>query len=95
MIEQPLDSVLMTAYNREKYIAEAIKSVLASTYQNWELITVDDCSKDTTVEIGRFDKVLHYVYNDIWLKLSKQNKVILIPLGIGFSPETKLMSLKH
>ena len=49
----PLVSVLMTAYNRELYIAEAIESVLASTYNNFELIIVDDCSKDGTVEIIR------------------------------------------
>lgn len=49
----PLVSVLMTAYNREKYIAEAIESVLASTYQNFELIIVDDCSRDGTVDIAR------------------------------------------
>lgn len=49
----PLVSVLMTAYNREKYIAEAIESVIVSTYQNWELIIVDDQSKDRTVEIAR------------------------------------------
>lgn len=48
-----LVSVLMTAYNREKYIAEAIESVLASTYTNFELIIVDDCSTDKTVEIAR------------------------------------------
>ncbi len=48
----PLVSVLMTAYNREKYIAEAIESVLASTYKNFELIIVDDCSKDDTVKIA-------------------------------------------
>jgi glycosyltransferase involved in cell wall biosynthesis len=53
MNETPLVSVLMTAYNREKYIAEAIESVIASTYQNWELILVDDCSKDRTVEIAK------------------------------------------
>lgn len=46
-------SVLMTAYNREKYIAEAIESVLASTFTDFELIIVDDCSKDNTVEIAR------------------------------------------
>jgi glycosyltransferase involved in cell wall biosynthesis len=47
----------MTAYNREKYIAEAIESVINSTYQNWELIIVDDCSHDRTVEIARkFEK---------------------------------------
>ncbi len=50
---QPLVSVLMTAYNREKYIAEAIESVLHSTYKNWELIIVDDRSSDHTVEIAR------------------------------------------
>lgn len=54
MIEKsPLVSVLMTAYNREQFIAEAIESVLASTYTNFELIIVDDCSKDKTVEIAR------------------------------------------
>ncbi len=43
----------MTAYNREQYIAEAIESVLLSTYQNWELIIVDDGSKDDTVSIAQ------------------------------------------
>jgi glycosyltransferase involved in cell wall biosynthesis len=50
---EPLLSVLMTSYNREQYIAEAIESVLHSTYTNFELIIVDDGSKDTTVEIAR------------------------------------------
>jgi glycosyltransferase involved in cell wall biosynthesis len=49
----PLVSVLMTAYNREQYIAEAIESVLASTYTNFELIIVDDCSIDNTVKIAK------------------------------------------
>ena len=46
-------SLLMTAYNREKYIGQAIESVIASTFQNWELIIVDDGSKDKTVELAR------------------------------------------
>ncbi len=49
----PLVSVLMTSYFREDFIQEAIESVLASTYENFELIIVDDCSKDKTVEIAR------------------------------------------
>jgi glycosyltransferase involved in cell wall biosynthesis len=52
-MSSPLVSVLMTAYNREKYIAEAIESVLASTFQDFELIVVDDCSKDRTPDIAR------------------------------------------
>jgi glycosyltransferase involved in cell wall biosynthesis len=52
-MHQPLVSVLMTAYNREKYIAEAIESVLNSTYRNLELIIVDDGSKDSTVDIAK------------------------------------------
>lgn len=52
-IQQPLVSVLMTAYNREQFIAEAIESVLTSSYTNFELIIVDDCSTDTTVAIAR------------------------------------------
>jgi len=51
--ELPLVSVLMTAYNREKYIGAAIESVLASTYSNFELIITDDCSSDNTVQIAR------------------------------------------
>ncbi|MBD0276430.1 MAG: glycosyltransferase family 2 protein [Bacteroidota bacterium] len=54
MAGQPLISILMTAFNREKYIPEAIESVLVSTYKNFELIIVDDHSSDRTVEIARY-----------------------------------------
>jgi glycosyltransferase involved in cell wall biosynthesis len=43
----------MTAYNRERYIGEAIESVIKSSYSNWELIIVDDSSCDTTVQIAK------------------------------------------
>jgi len=43
----------MTAYNREKYISEATESVLSDSYTDFELIIVDDCSKDKTLEIAR------------------------------------------
>lgn len=48
-----LVSVLMTSYNREKYIAAAIESVLASSYGDFELIVTDDGSSDRTVAIVR------------------------------------------
>lgn len=42
----------MTAYNRESFISEAIESILNSTYPNYELIIVDDCSTDKTLDIA-------------------------------------------
>lgn len=51
-IIQPVVSVLTTCYNREKYIAEAMNSVLASDFKNFELIVVDDCSDDGSFSIA-------------------------------------------
>ncbi len=51
--EMKLVSVIMPAYNEEKYIGEAIQSVMDQVYTNWELIIVDDGSKDRTLEIVR------------------------------------------
>lgn len=48
---QDLVSIIMPAYNCEKYITQAINSVIAQSYQNFELIIIDDCSNDNTVEI--------------------------------------------
>ena len=55
---EPTVSVLMTAYNREAFIGQSIESVLASDFGDFELIVVDDCSKDGTLEIAkRFEKL--------------------------------------
>lgn len=58
-------SIITPAYNSEKFIAETIQSVLAQTYQNWELLIVDDCSTDKTAEIiSRFqDSRIKYFHN--------------------------------
>ena len=50
---QPLVSIIMPVYNCEKYISEAIESVLSQSYQNWELLIVDDGSTDNTAEVMR------------------------------------------
>ncbi len=44
-------SILIPVYNTEKYIAQAIESVLQQSYAEFELIIVDDCSSDSTYEI--------------------------------------------
>ena len=70
-MDTPLVSVLMTAYNREQYIAEAIESVLASNYKNFELIIVDDCSIDNTFNIAK-----KYAQKDTRINVFKNDKNI-------------------
>jgi glycosyltransferase involved in cell wall biosynthesis len=44
-----LVSIIMPSYNCGKYVEDTIRSVQAQTYQNWEIIFIDDCSKDDTI----------------------------------------------
>jgi len=50
-MNKPLVSIIMPAYNCEKFIAEAIESVINQSYQHWELLVADDASKDGTRKI--------------------------------------------
>jgi teichuronic acid biosynthesis glycosyltransferase TuaG len=63
---EPLVSVIIPAYNAEKYLDETIKSILAQTYSNWELIVVDDGSTDGTASLAKKyaaqDKRIAYLY---------------------------------
>src|SRR3954469_22914879 len=66
---KPLISVCMPAYNAENYIEDAINSVLNQTYHNWELIIVNDGSKDLTL-----NKAITYE-NDARIKvITQENK---------------------
>lgn len=62
-----LVSIVMPSYNTAKFISVAIESVLMQTYQNWELLIVDDCSTDNTDEVVNqylVDERIRYIKND-------------------------------
>lgn len=50
-MEDKLVSVIMPTYNCGRFIEKTVNTVISQTYKNWELIIVDDCSKDNTEEI--------------------------------------------
>src|SRR5699024_8533235 len=50
---EELVSIVMPSFNSENIIEDSINTVLNQTYSNWELLIVDDCSSDNTVEIAR------------------------------------------
>lgn len=62
-------SIIIPAYNAEDYISETIQSVQAQTYQDWEMIIVDDCSTDYTSVV-----VSDYIKTDSRIRLIKAPK---------------------
>jgi glycosyltransferase involved in cell wall biosynthesis len=66
MPEEKMVSIIMPVYNGEKYIKQAIECVFDQSYQEWELIIVDDGSMDNTANIiGTFsDQRIHYLFQE-------------------------------
>ena len=81
MKKSPTVSVLMPAYNAEKYIAEAIESILSQTYTDFEFIIADDCSTDKTSQIiekyQQRDQRIHLLKNQINLGIAKTRNILL------------------
>ena len=79
--ESSLISIITPSYNAEELLGRTIESVLNQTYQNWELIIIDDCSKDGTCEVVRA-----YAHQDArirMLALEKNNGAPAAPRNIG------------
>ena len=66
---EKLVSIIMPTYNCAKFIGRTIESAQAQTYKNWEMIIVDDCSKDNTEEV-----VSEYAKNDDRIKYHMLDK---------------------
>ncbi|MCU0963697.1 MAG: glycosyltransferase [Burkholderiaceae bacterium] len=69
----PLVSIVLPTYKRAHVLPHAVRSVLAQTYANWELIVVDDNSPDDTAQVvkGFADPRIRYVKNDPNLRLPR------------------------
>ncbi len=70
--QKPLATVLMPVYNAEKYLKEAMDSVLSQSFEEYEFLIVNDCSKDNSEEIilSYTDARIRYVKNQKNLGLS-------------------------
>src|SRR5512135_2005660 len=58
---RPLVSIILPVYNGERYVSQAIESVLSQTYVPTELIVVDDGSIDNSASIARSYKEVHFI----------------------------------
>ncbi len=74
-------SIVLPSYNGEKYITESVESVIAQTYEDWELIIVDDFSTDSTGAIAdkyaSSDPRIRVIHNSV-------NKKLPASLNVGF-----------
>ena len=89
----PLVSVLMPAHNSEKFISEAIESILRQSYHNFEFVILDDCSTDRTwniiQEYAKKDQRIRAYCNEINLNIVKsRNKLFELA-----NPETKYYAI--
>ena len=66
---KPTVSIITPSYNSSNFIAETIKSVLNQTYQEWEMIIIDDYSSDISINI-----IEKYIKKDNRIKLLKLEK---------------------
>lgn len=81
-MQKKLVSIVLPVYNGEKHIRDSIESIINQSYQNWELIIVNDCSIDCTMEI-----VSEYQKKDNRIKVISNTSNLKLPrtLNVGFT----------
>jgi glycosyltransferase involved in cell wall biosynthesis len=82
MLPNPKISVVLPTYNGARFLAESIESVINQTETHWELIIVNDCSTDNTLEIAekyaKLDSRIRVISNEV-------NKKLPGALNVGFA----------
>ena len=69
-------SVVMAVYNGEKYLKEAIDSILSQTYKNFEFIVIDDCSSDNT-------PIILKSYTDARIQVVRNEQNLRLPTSLN------------
>jgi glycosyltransferase involved in cell wall biosynthesis len=92
---KPLVSIVTPVYNTEKYISEAIESVLSQDYENWEYVIVNNCSTDRTLEIAQ-----SYAENDPRIRIHNNERFLDLMDNWNhamrqISPESKYCKVVH
>lgn len=68
-MREGLVSIITPVYNAEEFLKDTIDSVITQTYENWELLLIDDCSTDSSSKI-----ISEYMVNDSRIKYIKLDK---------------------
>lgn len=82
-MEKPIVSIIIPAYNAEKYIKQTIESAIGQTYKNIEVIVIDDGSKDGAAEIVKSfgDQRIIYIFQENKGQSAARNSGIKIAKG--------------
>lgn len=90
-MNEPLVSIITPVYNAERFLSDTIKSVQNQTYKNWEILLIDDCSKDNSAQIikefQKYDNRIKYiklkkilVHQYLEMKVLEMQRVVLLHL---------------
>ena len=82
-MNNPMVSVIMPVYNGEKYIRKALESILNQTFQDFELIIIDDCGNDSSM-------IIVNEYKDSRIRVFHNN----VNKGIAFSRNRAIQESK-
>jgi glycosyltransferase involved in cell wall biosynthesis len=81
-MHQPLISIVLPTYNGSKFLATSLQSCLDQSWQNWELIVINDCSTDNTLAIAE-----SFAAKDSRIRIFSNEKNLKLPMSLnkGFS----------
>ena len=98
MMTSDLISVVIPVYNSERYLEECLDSIISQTYQNIEIIAVDDGSTDSSLDLlKKSDMVISFPSTIIIEGIMAKKPTVLIPLLIDeygfFHPKFKAITI--